>query len=181
MTTSRRFSRWMGPLRPDPTPRDRLNRVALLAMIPLFAVGTAVTQPLLALGFAGLIAALILTGWMTSNPAQALFATRPDHQGICTFVRHPDVRDADPWVLRAVFEGLADLSVAPDQTFAALPGDSLGEDLGLVDDLSFELDHIAARARRIPPDARDPVWSEVRTVGDLVDVLDNSPRLAGAS
>ena len=174
----------MKPLHPEPSRSTLvLGRTALISAVlglPVVVWVKPAVGILVVLLFLFAVAVLLIDE-RRPDPLRELFATRPDHSGLCTFVRHPDVRDADPWVLRSVFEAMVDVTTIPAEEFAVLPSDRFADDLGIADDLVWDIDRIVERAERVAPGARDPRWEQVLTVGDFVHLLDSFPRAVGAS
>jgi len=96
---------------------------------------------------------------------------------ICTFARAIPARKHDTWVVRAVYEGIAD-----DRGFPILPSDSLEDDLGfLPEDIEDLIPMIATRAgRSMNGIESNPLCGEVRTVLDLILFLERQPKTPNA-
>lgn len=95
-------------------------------------------------------------------------------ESICTFARAVPAREHDTWVVRGVYEGLAD-----DRGFPIRPGDSLEDDLRfLPEDFEDLVPMIATRAGRSMNGVEsNPLCGEVRTVRDLILFLEQQPRI----
>lgn len=97
-------------------------------------------------------------------------------ESLCTFARSFERRSVDTWILRAVYEEMS-------RWFPGVPirRTDRWADLGIeIEDLNEILIYdIALRARRSMEGAEhNPLWGEVRTVGDIVAFLEGQPRLA---
>lgn len=100
-------------------------------------------------------------------------------ESICQFARAVDCRRVDPWVVRAVYEGLQ----GGVRSGAPLPlhiTDRLDEDLGLdADHVDVLAQFMAQRAGRDLSHTRtNPFFDKVVTAGDLVLFLNAQPRTA---
>lgn len=74
-------------------------------------------------------------------------ATETTGDEICRFARNFDRRTIDPWVVRAVYEELADWMSEPDAPFAPRATDHLFRDLRLDED-DLDLDMVPAICAR---------------------------------
>ena len=100
-------------------------------------------------------------------------------QDICRFARNFDRRTVDPWVIRAVYEELADDFSTPEGRFAPRAEDHLFRDLRLDPD-DLDLDMAPGIAKRIGRSLdlceENPFEGKVETVADLVLFLNGQPR-----
>ncbi len=102
-------------------------------------------------------------------------------ENICTFAREFDRHLVDPWIIRAVYEGLQDYySNVPKFPFRAT--DDLLSDLVMdEEDLDDLAEEIAIRiGRSMAAKSRNPLYGRVRTVRDLVMFYVSQPKLYDA-
>ena len=192
---SRTLSRWMPP--PPSPERSRVDRAiaVTLAVALLSVAGWGVVQvvrhPLIALAIGLPIGVLVWIGGRSAGAAHARWAaTRRSTlrlgEDIGTFARAFDRRgglapgvEFDPWVVRAVWEGLMPLAAGAAGVVIPLrPEDRLIENLGLDEEDVEELVRpMLARVGRRPGDwRRNPFRTMgVRTVADLVGFLSAQP------
>jgi hypothetical protein len=111
---------------------------------------------------------------------EALAERRPG-DSICQFARSFERRTVDTWVIRAVYEELADYLRWDRPDFPVHADDNLGLDLKIdsdeLDDLLIE--PIALRSGRTLDNAEaNPLWGKVSTARDLVLFFNAQPRAA---
>lgn len=197
-------SRLMPPRdsRPSPTAGEQLRfalSIALLAGAALALlwiwlqaawkspVSTLLATALLAAAFAWLYRRVNQETQQQQQRLQAL-AQRRSGQSICQFARQANCRQHDPWVVRAVYEELANAAGALSGSAQPLPvpvhwDDNLTKTLYLdSDDLDMLIaPEIARRAGRCIKNTRhNPWYGKVRTAGDLVQFFNAQPRVTRA-
>jgi hypothetical protein len=163
------FSRWM-----DPIPERRFVPWPVIAAVIVIALVVFILVSRFAFVLlAALLSLVVAATFVERRRLEHMFRGRAG-EGLCTFVRDDSVRDADPWVLRAVFEGFQEYLAPQNASFALRGSDGLLDTLR-VDDMDLVLDLIpemARRCRRSLPLHDDPSWAQLRTVSDLVAFLD---------
>jgi len=116
------------------------------------------------------------------NKLQDIAASRPSGGGICEFSRSFDLRQVDPWVVRAVYEELVRYFREQGVDMPVRADDDLIKDLG-VDPEDLDMDiatDIAARAGRTFDGYKtNPHFNETNTVRGLVMFFNEQPRLSG--
>ena len=101
----------------------------------------------------------------------ARFAETRQAQSICDFRRSFNVRETDPWVIRAVYEQLQGQLRWAHPNFPVRADDRLVEDLKLdPDDIDLEIvSDVSGRTGRSMRNTKaNPFYGRVKTVGDLV-------------
>lgn len=100
-------------------------------------------------------------------------------EDLCSFVRAFDRRVADPWVLRAVYEELQPYCTFPGGVLPLRPSDRLEKDLKIDgEELDYLALDIARRCwRSMENSERNPFYSRVQTVHDLVSFFSHQPSL----
>lgn len=145
------------------------------AMVALIRLGTGSwIDTAMCLGILGAIGGVISVRAVRRKEA---LANGRGGESICSFARSFDRHSTDPVVLRAVYETIQAQMGPPAVPIRA--ADRFLEDLGLDDeDLDEIYGEAALLACRPTDDAeRNPMWSHVRTVGDLVAFLHHQPRV----
>jgi hypothetical protein len=104
-------------------------------------------------------------------------ADRTD-ENICAFVRSFDYRQADSWILRAVYEELSRNLAVDGRPLPIRADDRWEEDLKIdPEDMEDFLKDIAHRAKRSLDDTEgNPLYGRVKTVRDIVSFLQHQPR-----
>jgi hypothetical protein len=97
-------------------------------------------------------------------------------ESICSFARALPARDHDTWVIRAVYEELSRMGLAPLR-----PSDDLKKFWGVdPEDLDDVAVSIAHRARRsLDKTVGNPLYGRAVTVGDLILFFEHQPKLSG--
>ena len=112
--------------------------------------------------------------------ARKRLAASRQGETICDFARSFD-RQADTWIIRAVYEELARFLAVEGQPLPVRREDRCEKDLKIDpedwDDLARD---IAYRARRsMDHSDKNPVYGEVKTVADMVTFFEHQPKLKG--
>ena len=173
-------------------PWQKMKTLALYAALALFLLvsvvmptvvfgARAVVFPVLALAALWLMASRSLRKHQVHLQAQA--ASRAG-EGICQFARQANCRQHDPWVVRAVYEGIAEM-VAVTARLPAYPVrwddalDSLLPEFHEDDVYWHQIKEMASRAGRSLDNFKaNPWYGKVDTTGDLVRFFCAQPRMA---
>ena len=112
--------------------------------------------------------------------ARKRLAASRQGETICDFARSFH-RQADTWIIRAVYEELARFLAVEGQPLPVRREDRCEKDLKIdpedLDDLARD---IAYRARRsMDHSDKNPVYGEVKTVADMVTFFEHQPKLEG--
>ena len=130
-------------------------------------------------------AGLVLGGlfvWITASTIHERRRTTKFRQErddtICEFRRSFDVRQVDPWIIRATYEAFGAWFDAKQPTFPLRASDSIEDDLNIdwedVDDLAHE---VAQRAGYDISDCEaNPLFGKVKTLNDFVIFFTHQPR-----
>jgi hypothetical protein len=115
-------------------------------------------------------------GWVfneVKNRRQERIAWERRAESICSFARSFDCRATDTWIVRAVFEELANYVQFPIR-----PDDRVEDDLGIdPEDLDDIAEAMAYRTGRPLEGCEDnPLFGKVRTVRELVEFFIHQPR-----
>lgn len=97
---------------------------------------------------------------------------------ICEFARSFDRRSVDPYIIRAVYEGLAEFNMVDGKNIPIMPDDDLFKDYGMdPDDLHEDLMEVLAfrTGRSIDYSNENPFTGEINTARDLVFCLNGQP------
>lgn len=182
---------------PGPTVGEQLRFALLIALLAGAALAllwlwlqAAWKSPARTLIFTALLAvAFVWFGRRVNQETQQqqqhlqALARRRSGQSICQFARQANCRQHDPWVVRAVYEELAEAAGALSGSAQPLPvhwDDKLTETLCIdADDLDMAIaPEIARRAGRCLQDTRrNPWYCKVQTAGDLVQFFNAQPRV----
>lgn len=157
----RTFSRWMPPADPRPATLagDLLAGLVMVLAAPVMLV-------------------LLPFGIRHNRRLRRLAAERAG-EGICTFARAFPRRSVDPWIIRAVHQGVQPWCAFRGGLLPVRADDPLDGLLGMVDeDVDDLVMEVATRAGRSLDGAeRNPVRA-VATVGDVVRFVSHQPRIA---
>jgi len=133
---------------------------------------------------AGTGIAIALLYVMSRRRAAKLRTLAAERQGesICTFVRAYARGDRDPFVLRAVYEGLAPYLTVGGTGIPLRSTDLLEQDLQVDgEELEFLARDLATRSGRALTDSQaNPYYSRIKTIGDLVAFLRAQPPTVAA-
>ena len=189
----RRFSRHMpsvaqirARLKQQQAPASWQDQLALYTVPVLFLL-VCVIAPIAAAISAVLLALLwVLFCWSIRKDQlqwQAQAASRAG-EGICQFARQANCRQHDPWVVRAVYEGLSE-TMARTARLPAYPVrwddalDSLLPEFHEDDVYWHQIKEMASRAGRSLDNFKaNPWYGKVDTTGDLVRFFCAQPRMA---
>ncbi len=97
---------------------------------------------------------------------------------ICEFARSFDRRSVDPYIIRAVYEGLAEFNMVDGKNIPIMPDDDLFKDYGMdPDDLHEDVMEVLAfrTGRSIDYSNENPFTGEINTARDLVFCLNGQP------
>jgi hypothetical protein len=102
------------------------------------------------------------------------FATERQNESICSFARSFNCRTTDTWVIRAVYEELQLFYPC----FPLRATDRFKEDLHMDDEdlADIGLDMAYRSCRSMKNTEMNPMFGNVKTVGDLVRFLNGQPR-----
>jgi hypothetical protein len=121
--------------------------------------------------------------WATISHRKHLAKMRAERPGesICTFARAFDLRETDPWIVRAVWDELQIYVRIDGEDFPLRATDSIDSDLDVdPEDLDLIAARVAKRVGRSLADVKyNPHYGSVRTAGDLIHFLNFQP-VAGA-
>ncbi len=167
------FSRWM-PRTKSPSAVWRWGGfLTLLAVALWFLIQYSPWVP------AGTGIALALLYVMSRSRAGRLRTLSSERKGgsICTFVRAYARGDRDPFVLRAVYEGLAPYLTVGGTPIPLRPTDLLEQDLQVDgEELEFRARDLATRCgRALTASQANPFHGRIKTIGDLVAFLRAQP------
>lgn len=166
----RKLSRWMPQAPPQQViPMSIVLLTALVVALICLALST--TTFVVVIGFILLVALVSIY----DRRRQRRLAEQRVGESICTFARSFDRRAVDPWIVRAVYE---EFHAYFDGAFPIRLTDRIDEDLRMdwedVDDL---LGDVAIRAgRSLERLELNPFYGQVRSVGDLVQLLMYQPK-----
>ena len=167
----------MPPLDPDSEPLPLALKFVLAALAAVL-LGLAIAFPLFAvLLVASYGAAALYNRWHLARLRRGR-----EGESICTFARAFDLRQVDPWAVRAVWDALQPYVRSSGQDFPIRPSDDITRDLCVDPEDGDELvERCAKRAGRSMENAgQNPLFGSIRTVGDFVRFLNAQP-VAGAA
>lgn len=128
--------------------------------------------------FALAIAMVFIWGSKTQRHIDSIVADR-DGEGICTFARALDMRNLDPWVVRAVYEEVSEFVFGMGENSPLRPEDDLTRDL-LLDEDDIDLAIFTAVAERTSRSLdgweTNPLGGRIETVKDLIYFFNAQPQ-----
>ncbi len=172
----KRFSRHMPP---RPEPGMTVLAAIVLGLLAVLLVVWMVSHPVVAVVF-GCVVVLGVVGTVEGRRRDRKLKEARAGESICTFARGFPRRTADPWILRATWDGIRahvpGVPIRPDDTLERelhITGDDL-------DDLAAEVAGRCGRAWDRESVKRNPHQGGVKTVADLVTFMEHQPRRAEA-
>ena len=168
------ISRWMPP---SPEHPGTAKAVAVLAALSVGTLAAVVAIPELGLGIAGVALGVTLLSAAHNRRLRRIAAERPSDD-IGTFARRFDRRTVDPWVIRAVWDAFQPYLAFPGGRLPLRASDRLDDDLRIdPDDIDMLVDEVSARVGRTLKGIKDnPFLGRVRTVGDVVSLINHQPK-----
>jgi hypothetical protein len=139
-------------------------------------------KPYVLLFLAGL-GVIVWLGMIFDARHRRRLAESREGENICDFARGLNCREADTWIVRAVYEELSRFLSVDGRAIAVRPTDRCEKDLKIdpedLDDLARD---VAFRARRSMDDCdKNPLYGKVETVGDIVTFLEYQPSIVEPS
>ncbi|MEL6614741.1 MAG: hypothetical protein AAFQ43_03335 [Bacteroidota bacterium] len=174
---SRPFSRSMPPLDSDSGPLP-FELILVLVALAVTLIGLAIAFPV----FAAILAARYGAAALYNNWHLARLRKGREGESICTFARAFDLRQIDPWIVRAVWDALQPYVGSKKRDFPIRPSDDITRDLCVDPEDGDELvASCAKRAGRSMEDAeQNPLFGSIWTVEDFVRFLNAQP-VAGSA
>ena len=128
----------------------------------------------------GAFAAIIWIGTALNSRRVRRLAESRGSESICDFARFFDRRTTDTWIIRAVYEELANYLEIDGRSTPVRPSDKWDKDLNIdSEDLAELVACMAFRAQRSLDGAeQNPLWGKVYTVADIVVFLESQPKIA---
>lgn len=175
--SSRPFSRSMPPLDSDSEPLPFGSKL-VLAALALSVVGFAFALPLVVAAFGTLYGVLVLY----NNWRLARLRKSREGESICTFARTFDLREVDPWIVRAVWDALQPYVSSRGRDFPIRPTDDITSGLCVDPEDGDELvAQCAKRAGRSMENVeQNPLFGSIWTVEDCVRFLNMQPEVSAA-
>ena len=170
------ISKHLPPLHAEDSRVPLLGKSILLAILAMIGYWI-YSSPLKATIGLGTIAALV-GGSMFIEARRIARIRRERDDTICDFRRSFDVRQVDPWIIRATYEAFGRWFDAKEVHFPLRASDAIRDDLKVdpedVEDLVHE---VAQRAGYdISNCEANPLYGKVQTVGDFVMFFTHQPR-----
>ena len=167
----------MPPLDSDSGPLT-LKVKLVLAALAVALVGLAIAFPL----FAGILVALYGAAALYNSWHLARLRKGREVESICTFARAFDLRQIDPWVVRAVWDALQPYVRSKGRDFPIRPSDDITRDLCVDPEDGDELVASCAKraGRSMEYAEQNPLFGSIWTVEDFVRFLNAQP-VAGAA